>query len=335
MPRFTLSRILGPPVGMRQRRETRYTSHHVADSRFFRYSAYLRDRYGARVYRVPVDAGLGCPHRSSELYPCGCRYCGAGAGRASFVNPAASIEDQIEAGISFLSMRYDATEFLLYFQAYSGTHGSVEHLKRLYDAALARADFRELVVSTRPDCIDSSVVALLASYRSPQREVWVELGLQSSREETLRRINRRHGIREFEEAFGLLRDAGLRIAVHVMFGLPGEGLQECLQTVSYLGHFRPDGIKIHNVHVTSDAALAHDFLAGEVSVPSREKHLGYVVEALQLLPADVVVMRLTCDSDSAVRLAPREQIEKQKFYRDVESRLEALGARQGSRYDKE
>ncbi len=304
-------------------------------SPFRRYSTYLREKYGSPVYRVPVDAGFGCPHRPDDGPGSGCRFCGATAGRAAFVDPTESLAAQIAKGTEFLRRRYKAEHFLLYFQAYSGTHGDPEHLKKLYDQGLAAAPFRELVVSTRPDCVDSGIVDLLSSYQQADREVWVELGLQSAKEDTLRRINRRHGRREFEDAFGLLRRAGIKVAVHVMFGLPGEGLNDCLSTVSYLNRFHPEGIKIHNVHVTADAALAHDFRAGEVTVPSRERHLGYVVEALQLLPRDVIIMRLTCDGDADLRLAPKGLIEKQQFYRDVEARLEALGASQGSRYYEE
>lgn len=302
---------------------------------FLRYSTYLRSKYGGPVYRVPVDAGFGCPHRIDGLSGSGCRYCGATAGRAAFVDPAESLAGQIAKGTGFLRRRYKAEQFLLYFQAYSGTHGDVERLRKLYDEGLSAAPFRELVVSTRPDCLDPAVVDLLSSYRTDNREVWVELGLQSADENTLRRVNRRHGLAEFEESFVLLRRAGIKVAVHVMFGLPGEGMEECLSTVSYLNRFHPEGIKIHNVHVTADAALAHDYYAGEVTVPSRERHLAYVVEALQLLPEDVIIMRLTCDSDPQIRLAPKRLIEKQQFYRDVEARLEALGAFQGSRYHEE
>ena len=299
---------------------------------FLRYSSYLQEKYGGPVYRVPVDAGLGCPHRWEQFGIGGCRFCGESAGRASFVAPGDSISEQISKGIGFLRRRYKANRFLLYFQAYSGTYGDTATLRKFYDPALAEEAFSELVVSTRPDCIDGSVAELLSTYRTRERDVWVELGLQSANEETLARINRRHGLAEFEAAVDLLRAAGVKIAVHVMFGLPGEGLSECLSTIRYLNRFRPEGIKIHNVHVTSDAALSHDYRAGEITVPSAERHLGYVVEALQLLPPDTVIMRLTCDSDPGIRLAPRRFLEKQRFYREVEDRLRALGVAQGSRY---
>lgn len=299
---------------------------------FLRYSSYLKEKYGGPVYRVPVDAGLGCPHRWDQFGIGGCRFCGESAGRAAFVAPGDSISQQISKGTQFLRRRYKADRFILYFQAYSGTHGDIATLRELYDTALGEEAFEELIVSTRPDCIDESVAELLSSYRTRERDVWVELGLQSANEETLTRVNRRHGLAEFEAAVRLLRSAGAKIAVHVMFGLPGEGLSDCLATVSYLNRFRPEGIKIHNVHVTSDAALSHDYRAGEVTVPSSERHLNYVVEALQLLPRDTVIMRLTCDSDPGTRLAPKRFLEKQHFYREVEDRLRALGVAQGSRY---
>lgn len=314
------------------------------------YSEYLRRRYGGTVYRVAVDAGFGCPNRrgtgggrAGDRDHRGCLYCDAGGSRAPYLGgetpPAGplpedprwqdSVRRQIEGGTAFLRSRYGAERFTLYFQAYSSTFAPVDRLQGVYDFALGCGSFRELIVSTRPDCVDDSVARLLAGYRGRVEEVWVELGLQSAHACTLRRIARGHTVADFDRAFRLLRSRGLRLAVHLIFGLPGEDEEHILETVRHVAALAPEAVKIHNLHVCRDSPLATEFLAGEITVPSAPRHLRYLRRALPLLPAGTILMRLTCDTPPDRLLAPRRFAPKQAFLRSVRRELEALAARRG------
>ncbi|HEQ71744.1 MAG TPA: radical SAM protein, partial [Spirochaetia bacterium] len=204
-------------------------------ARYHTYARYLRERYETTVYRIAVDAGFSCPHRGPDRRGPGCSFCGdegarapyltAAAGRVSSSSPSGApvpLEEQIRHAAAFLRRRYRATRFLLYFQAFSGTNAPPAVLRSTYDRGLACLPFQELIVSTRPDCVDREKVALLASYRTTERDVWVELGAQSLQEHTLVRINRGHTVKDFYAAYSILKEYGLKTAVHLIFGLPGE-----------------------------------------------------------------------------------------------------------------
>jgi uncharacterized protein len=311
------------------------------------YSRYLRERHGCLVYRVAVDAGFGCPNRHGGRSGAGCTYCAEDGGRApyhadclvpSLASPAMrdappgaaeSLRTQVRDAVAFLKRRYDAKAFILFFQAYSNTNAPVRVLRRIYDETLALAPFKGLNVATRPDCIDAEKADLLATYRDRGLEVWVELGLQSSHDMTLRRIGRGHTAADFLAAHRLLADRGLKAAIHLIFGLPGEGRAEILDTARWVARLRPDGVKIHNLHIPRDTPLAREFLNGEITAPAAGRHLEYVISALELLPPDTVIMRLTCDTPRRKLAAPRSFMAKQAFIDLLAREMHARGAWQG------
>jgi radical SAM protein (TIGR01212 family) len=324
------------------------------DPPFTSYSRYLRQRYGGPVHRVAVDGGFSCPNRGPDRGTGGCAYCDSWGSRAPYLpQPAAPAADgippdpsgllrrkasltrQIEQAESFLRSRYGAGERILYFQAFSGTYGPASELRELYDHALALGPFRELVVATRPDCVSSETVELLAGYRRPDREVWVELGLQSAHDLTLQRIGRGHTVGRFGEAFRALRASGLRVAAHVIFGLPGEGVEEILATIDYLAALGVEGLKIHNLHVPRGCALAAEALSGELTAPCDRRHLHYVIRALERVPPETVIMRLTCDTPEHRLLMPRRFMGKTAFYQELRASMRREGTWQGRLYRRE
>jgi radical SAM protein (TIGR01212 family) len=317
---------------------------------YLTYSRYLRQRHGCAVYRVAVDAGFTCPNRGRDRSRAGCAYCDPAGSRAPYLSrnepgrvvgyagfeeetfDAASLERQVRESIAFYRRTHGDGAFILYFQAYSNTNGPVPLLRRVYDAGLALADFRGLNVATRPDCVDEEKADLLASYRDRGLEVWAELGLQSANDDTLRRIGRGHTVAEFVQAFRILRDRGLKVAVHLIFGLPGEGRPQIDRTMAVLAELRPDGVKIHNLHVPKGTPLAADFLKGELTAPCAPRHLEYVVSAIEMLPPQTVIMRLTCDTPPGNLAAPRGFWEKERFLSRLDEVMRERGTHQGRRY---
>ena len=296
---------------------------------YLTYSRYLRERHGRTVYRVAVDAGFSCPNREGGRSSRGCTYCAEDGGRAPYLGSRESLKNQVEGAVSFLRARYGAEAFILFFQAFSNTNADVGMLRQIYDSGLELASFCGLNVATRPDCVDEDKAALLASYRERGLEVWVELGLQSACESTLRRIERGHSRDDFMRAYGLLKAKGLKVAVHLIFGLPGEGLESIMDTIGIVARLDPDGVKIHNLHVPVGTVLAAELAKGELTVPSPRQHLEYVIAALERLPARTVIMRLTCDTPPQKLAAPRDFWPKGKFTARVAAEMKARGARQG------
>jgi len=318
-------------------------------ARYRSYSSYLREKYGQTVYRVAVDAGFSCPNRKPDRSAPGCLYCDEHGARAPYQGPSDTaqtgpaipppapgdredIRRQVERGIAFLKQRYGAEIFLLYFQAFSGTFAPVDRLKEIYDFTLGLTSFRELIVSTRPDCVDRKRADLLASYLSPDFDVWTELGLQSAHDATLRRINRGHTVADFTRTWKLLKRRGVKLTVHLIFGLPGEGMREILETVRFVAGLEPEGVKIHNLHIPTGSPLYGDYLRGELSAPCADRHLDTVCRALELLPPGTVIMRLTCDTPAARLACPRHFPAKAAFYDRVIRELEARNSRQGGKY---
>jgi len=313
-----------------------------AEESYNNYSRYLKDLYGELTYRVAVDAGFSCPNRGSDRRSGGCTYCDEYGSRAAYQRDGIVIDSrlgleertravqlQVENGISFLQKRYGTKSFIIYFQAFSSTFAPADELKTIYDAGLAVYPFRELIVSTRPDCVNPDVAALLGGYVRRGLPVWVELGLQSACDATLLRINRGHTAACFESTLNILRQQGIKVAAHVIFGLPGEGREEMMQTIEFLSSLKVDGIKIHDLHIPRATPLFEEFLSGELALPCEDRHLRYVVDALERLPEQTVVMRLTCDTPDSTRALPLHPPSKARFVQRVKDELLRRGSVQG------
>jgi radical SAM protein (TIGR01212 family) len=307
----------------------------VNEAPFLTYARYLRNRFGRSVYRVAVDAGFGCPNRESGRGSGGCVYCGENGSRAPYLEStegagyAASLRQQIEASIAFVRRRYSADAFILYFQAFSNTNAPAGELARIYDEGLAAAPFLGLNVATRPDCIDEEKARLLAGYRERGLEVWVEMGLQSANDRTLALIDRGHDAAQFLQAYGVLKAASLKVAVHLILGLPGESAIDMERTALFVAGLEPDGVKIHNLHIPTDTRLARDYLKGEVTAPGPERHMEYAIALLEQLPAHTVIMRLTSDTPAGRLAAPRGFWPKSRFAARLAEEMRRRAARQG------
>ena len=300
---------------------------------FRQYSRYLKEKYGETVYRIGVDGGFSCPNRGKDRNAPGCSYCDVYGVRSAYIGETLlSMEEQIRKSSAVMRRRYKAEKYILYFQAYSSTWAPAGDLKKIYDRGLSLANFVELVVSTRPDCIDEEIADLLGSYVSEDFEVWAELGLQSSHDRTLERINRGHDVKNFERAYRLLQSRGVKVAVHLIFGLPGEDRTHIMDTVRYLAALKPDGVKFHNLHIPTGSPLYREYEAGELAFPDSRRHMIYVADALELLPPETIIMRLTTDTPHQRHKIPGVFLNKSRTYELLREELQKRGTCQGFRY---
>jgi uncharacterized protein len=317
-------------------------------SLFNRHADALRSRHGDRVWRLGLDGGFSCPNRDAAAGRGGCSFCARDGSRAPYLpGPGASLAVQAEAGASFLRRRYGARLFFLYFQAFSSTYAPERVLRERYDEAIGAVrallgrgavpsasrgeELRGLVVSTRPDCVDASTAELLGSYAETGLEVWVELGLQSARDRTLRAIGRGHGFAEYARATELLAGRGLRIAAHLVLGLHDEGRDDMLETVRAAVALGLDGVKFHDLRVLEGTRLASEYRAGEFAPLHPSRLPGLLADCLEELDPSCEVMRLCADTPPGSTIAPRAIPDKEAVYRAVEDELAARGSRQGSR----
>jgi len=297
---------------------------------FYTYSDYLYNKYGKTVYRVGVDGGFSCPNKTNGRETHGCSFCGSFGARSAYLGDSeVIINEQVTKSISFLKRRYDAKDFILYFQAYSNTYDHVDRLKHVYDYGLSLGNFRELVVSTRPDCISKEICELLSSYKRDDFDVWVELGIQTVNDESLKRINRGHTYSQFIDAYKMLKSYGIKIAVHFIFGLPGEDFTDILNSVKKIAVLKPDGVKFHNLHIPTGTVMYEEYLRGELSFPSSLRHAEYVATAIEYLDPKTVVMRVNTDTPGSRHSVPGFFLDKSIVYNRITEILNSRKSYQG------
>jgi radical SAM protein (TIGR01212 family) len=302
--------------------------------RYRDYNGYLRDIFGERVQKISLDAGLGCPNRDGTISDKGCIYCDRrGSGTGAMIDHGLSIDEQIVRARSIVRKRYQAKKFIAYFQSFTNTYASRRHLKALYDKALAHEGMVGLSVATRPDCIDRDILRLLAGYAKDYL-VWIEYGLQSAHEPTLKRINRGHDIACFERSVNMANEWGLNICAHIILGLPGEDQPMMLQTARYLSNLPVQGIKIHLMYVVKGTPLADLYRKREFRCLEQEEYTDLVVNFLELLSPHMVIQRLTGDPLKSELVAPIWATDKTTTLKNIRELLERRNTWQGRLYQK-
>ncbi len=289
----------------------------------------LLRRYGERVHKIAINAGMTCPNRDGSKGNGGCTFCN----NVSFSpNPrhAPDIATQIEAGRRVIAKRTGAKRFIAYFQAYTNTYADVEYLAELYGQALQEPDIIGLAVGTRPDCVPNRVLDLLVEYQDKGHEVWLELGLQSAFDRTLERVNRGHGFAAYRQAIRAARLRGLKVCTHLIIGMPGEGREHSLTTLDRVLELGVDGLKLHPLHVVQGTVLAKQWRDGEYQPISMEEYISIAVDLIERTPEDVIYHRVTGTAALDVLLAPAWCNLKWAVLNGIEDELQRRGSRQGA-----
>jgi uncharacterized protein len=308
------------------------------DRRFNAYSNYFRGIYGARVQKVSIDAGFTCPNRDGTKSTGGCTYCNNDAFNPSYCEPVKPVSEQIREGITFHKWRYnEAVSYLAYFQAYSNTYASVDHLRKLYTEALEFPGVVGLIIGTRPDCIDDEKLAYIKEL-SDKHYVAVEYGIESCYNKTLMRINRGHS---FEEAVSSLEKTaalGINTGAHFILGLPGETRDEMLRQVSIISELPLKTVKFHQLQIIKGTTMESEFKnnPGDFELFTWEEYRDFFVSFLERLNPAIVVERFT--GEAPPRFLAGEGWGKKRtdqIVNLIEKRLEELDTWQGKLYRSE
>ena len=260
-------------------------------------------RYGERVHKIAIDAEFTCPNIDGSKGRGGCTFCNNVSFSPNGRQPAGVIE-QIAAGRRVIRKRTGARKYLAYFQAYTNTYADIDQLRQLYDQALAEPDVIGLAVGTRPDCVPGQVLELLAEYQQQGHEVWLELGLQSSFDESLRRVNRGHGFSEYKAAVVEARKRDLQVCTHLIIGLPGETKQHCKVTLERVLELGVDGLKLHPLHVVKGTQLANEWRRGEYQPLQLDEYIDIATDLIRHTPPEVIFHRVTATAAPRILLAP-------------------------------
>lgn len=302
------------------------------ERRFNSYAGYFRRLFGDRVQKLSVDAGFTCPNRDGTVGTGGCTFCINGAFTPSYCSPTKSITQQIDEGIEFHRNRYrTAHRYLVYFQSYSNTYAPLERLKAVYGEALRHPDVVGIVVGTRPDCVDEKTLDYLAGV-ARDRYVAVEYGIESTRDATLRAVNRGHDFAAAERAVRMTAERGLAVGGHFILGLPGETDAMLLDQTARINALPLTTVKFHQLQVFRGTAMAAEYDAH----PDRfrfwtlDEYLDLFVEILRRLRPDLVVERFASEAPPRYHYGRNwGLVRNEQLLSMLEKRLERRNAYQG------
>lgn len=273
-------------------------------------SDYLKEKYNTKVYKLSLTSGCTCPNRDGSISTGGCIFCSEG-GSGDFAAKGTNIEKQIEDAKALIDNKISSKippeerKYIAYFQSFTNTYGDQERLIKLFDEVLSFKGIVGLSIGTRPDCLTDEMINYL-SQANKDKEIWVELGLQTIHENTAKLINRGYELPVFEDAYKRLTDAGLKVVVHIILGLPGETEDDMLETVKYLASLKPTlfGIKLQLLHVLRGTKLAEMYEENPFHIFELEEYCNLVVSCLKLLPKETIIHRLTGDGPKKLLIAP-------------------------------
>ncbi|MCF7849403.1 MAG: TIGR01212 family radical SAM protein [Kiritimatiellales bacterium] len=294
-------------------------------SPYLQYKDYMAECYGEPLFRVPIDFGLGCPNREADGSG-GCTFCPEHGARAIQTLGTETVQQQVAEAVRFARNRYNAKKFMAYIQAFSATFGKDQQQK--YLELLDANDFTAVSIGTRPDCLTEEAYGFLKKLNR-ETETWVELGVQTVNDNTLERINRGHGWEASKTAILKLRECDIKVAAHVIIGLPGETSEDFRKTADTLAQLPIDGIKIHNLHIIKGTALAEEYASHPFQTLEEYDYAEHLMDFIRRLPPHIPIMRISTDTPENELIAPNWHMAKGQFRDYVIQQMTCREWRQG------
>lgn len=298
--------------------------------RYYSFNQYLRERFGTRVRKIGLNAGFTCPNRDGAISADGCIFCNE-LGFSATTDSGLSLEEQIEAGKKAINKHAFYDKYIAYFQNGSGTNASLEKLRSTFDTIRKYPEIVGLYISTRPDCVDDEKLDLIAEY-TKDYDVWVEYGIQTVHDKTLKFINRGHTFSQTEDAVFKTAYRGIKVGAHIILGLPGESKEDMISTARKLSDMPVSGVKLHMLHVLKDTPMEDMYRSGDLDIPGRNDYVARVCDFLEALKQDCVILRLASDADENILVAPLWMNDKISIIKQIQEELDVRDTRQGDRY---
>ncbi len=307
----------------------------MSKKRYFDFKTYLINRFNEKVYKVTIDAGFSCPNRDGTKGFGGCIYCNSKGSKyrlnGKLIVP---IEKQISEGKTFYKKKVKAKKFLAYFQTYTNTYANIETLKKTFSIPLDDEEIVGISIGTRPDCIDNDKLTVIEELLNYKDEVWIEYGLQTIHEKTLKFINRGHSNKDFLKAIELTKGRGIKICAHIIVGLPYETKEMIMETARFVSQLPIQGIKIHSLLLLKHTPMERIYQEAPFPFLSMEEYVSTVCDILEILPGDMVIQRLTGDGYRDIFMAPQWCMNKLKVLNAIDKELERRDSFQGKYFSK-
>lgn len=301
---------------------------HWGEKRYYSLDYYLKQTYGEKLYKISLNGGMTCPNRDGTLGSRGCIFCSRGGSGDFAESSGLSITEQIEKGKHQIEKKYTGGSYIAYFQAFTNTYGSPDHLKNIFMEAARHPDIKILSIATRPDCLDAEVLDILTELNEI-KPVWIELGLQTIHPETARFIRRGYELPVFYEAVSSLRRRNIDVIVHTILGLPGEDAAMVLDTMHYLNTLDIQGIKLQLLHILRFTDLGELYLEQPFKILSMDEYFELLGQCLCHLRPDIVIHRLTGDGPKSLLIAPLWSSNKRHVLNQIQSYLKSRDIWQG------
>ena len=294
-------------------------------------SNFLKDEFGRKTVKLSIDAGFTCPNRDGSKGYGGCAFCsGGGSGElaASMTEDSASVYASITEQIGRLSEKWPDACYLAYFQSFTNTYAPVDVLRERFYAALDDPRISGIAIATRPDCLGDDVLDLLEEINS-SHFMWVELGLQSIHDSTLKAMNTCYTVSDYDRASAALAERGIRVVTHLILGLPGETQEMMLRSLKHVCSRPVFGIKLHLMNIIKTSPL-YETMPDYVPFDSIEEYVDLAVRCLEIIPPEVTIHRLTGDVPRRLLVSPEWSYKKRTILNAINRELALRGTYQGS-----
>jgi len=290
------------------------------DKNYYSLNYFLREKFNEKVFKISLDAGFSCPNRDGTISSGGCIFCSE-RGSGDFAGQRdCNIKEQFETIKEIMSKKWKSKKYIAYFQAYTNTYAPIDVLRGKYTEAIAQEGVIAIAIATRPDCLSIEVLDLLEDM-GRKVYLWVELGLQTSKDETATLINRGYKLEVFEKALKDLRARNIDVVVHAILGLPGENKDDMLGTIKYLSKHDIQGIKMHLLHLMKDTPMEKLYYEGGLQFLEQKEYIDLICTAITILPSNVVIHRLTGDSPRETLIGPMWSLKKWEILNAIDKKL--------------
>lgn len=297
------------------------------------YSKYLKERFGEKVYKLPISLPLTCPNRDGCVGTGGCIYCGEEGGSFENLSNTLSVKEQAEKNKDYIQRRYKANKFISYFQNFTNTYLPIDDFKRYVEESIVDRVVG-ISISTRPDCINDEYLEYLDYIKKRyDLEITIELGLQTVNYHTLKKINRGHTLAEFLDAVIRNKRYGIRTCAHLILNLPWDDMDDTIENAKILSALGVEEVKLHGLYILDKTELGNMYKSGEISIISKEEYKERVIKFLEYLDEKIVVQRIIGRAPEENSLFVNWNESWWKIRDEIVSDMEKRQTRQGIKCD--
>ncbi|SJZ36435.1 hypothetical protein SAMN02745116_00034 [Pilibacter termitis] len=298
--------------------------------RYRTWNGALREEFGGKIFKVPIDGGFDCPNRDGTVAHGGCTFCSVSGSGDMILEPNAPLREQFFTEVNFMHKKWrDVSQYIVYFQNFTNTHAPVEILRERYEQVINLNGVVGLSIGTRPDCLPDETIEYLAELNE-RLYLWVELGLQTTYEETSNLINRAHSYEVYLDAVERLRKHNIRVCTHLINGLPTETpemmLENCRRMIL---DSDIQGVKLHLMHLMTQTKMMRDYHEGRLKLMSMEEYVQVICDQLEIIPQDIIIHRLTGDAPRESLIGPMWSLNKWEVLNAIDTELEKRKSYQG------